>query len=87
MGRASIAGAEVGGPAARKRLRDELAWAGYGRVRAGDLPATGAAATARPSASRESLRMADAVTAFDARDTAKSPLSRPSRRAQPTFGS
>ena len=26
-----IAGADVGGPAIRKRLRDQLAWAGYGR--------------------------------------------------------
>jgi len=44
-----IAGAEVGGPAVRKRLRNELEWAGYGRFGPGVLlrPTRGDGAAAR----------------------------------------
>lgn len=71
---AVIAGAGTGGATARKRLREELAWAGYGRFGA-DLfvrPARGGDAAVRIG---EALRVADAMTVFTARDTENSPLS------------
>ena len=74
-----IVGPAATGAAARKRLRDELAWAGFGRF--------GSAVYLRPArrddaAARiaRSLRMDDALTAFVARDVAKSPL--PSLRSR-----
>lgn len=62
-----IAGADVGGPAARKRLRDELAWAGYGRFGTGVFlrPARGDGAATRIA---QALRLSEAMTAFTARD-------------------
>jgi phenylacetic acid degradation operon negative regulatory protein len=62
-----IAGPEVGGPSVRKRLRDELAWAGYGRFGPGVFlrPARGDGAAHRIG---QALRLSDALTAFTARD-------------------
>jgi phenylacetic acid degradation operon negative regulatory protein len=68
-----IAGAELKGPAVRKRLRDELAWAGYGRFGAGVFlrPARGDGAAGRIG---QALHLADAMTAFTARDPPESTL-------------
>jgi phenylacetic acid degradation operon negative regulatory protein len=62
-----IAGAEIGGPAVRKRLREELAWAGYGRFGAGVFlrPARSDGAAARIA---QALRLSEGMTAFTARD-------------------
>ena len=76
-----IAGTEVGGPAVRKRLRDELAWAGYGHFGAGVhlRPARGDGAAARIG---QGLRLSDAMTAFIARDPPDDALPGLSARAE-----
>jgi phenylacetic acid degradation operon negative regulatory protein len=76
-----IAGAEVGGPAARKRLRDELAWAGYGRFGAGVFlrPARGDGAATRIA---QALRLSEAMTAFAARDAHNEAVSGLRERAE-----
>lgn len=68
-----IVPADSAGATARKRMRDELAWAGYGRFE----PTLYLRPARRDGAAERiarSLRMADAVTVFDAREAAKSPL-------------
>jgi phenylacetic acid degradation operon negative regulatory protein len=76
-----IAPAEAAGAAARKRLRDELAWAGYGRFASGVYlrPARRDGAADRIA---RSLRLNDAVTAFVARDVARTALPGPAARAE-----
>ncbi len=68
-----IEGADIGGPAVRKRLREELAWAGYGRFGADVFlrPARGDDTAARIG---QALRLSDAMTVFTARNASKSPL-------------
>ncbi len=65
---AVVASGERFGPAARRRLREELAWAGYAAFAPGLhlRPSRRDGAAARIA---ESLGLEDAVTAFDARDT------------------
>lgn len=68
-----VASAEHAGPAARRRLRDELGWAGYGRFAAGLYlrPARGDGAAERIA---QALGLGDAVAAFIARDTVDAEL-------------
>ena len=63
-----IVAADAGGPALRKRVRDELAWAGYGRYGAGIFvrPARRDGAAGRIA---DALRVSSALTVFSARDT------------------
>jgi phenylacetic acid degradation operon negative regulatory protein len=62
-----IAGAELKGPAVRKRLRDELAWAGYGRFGA-DVFLRPARRDGAADRIGQALRLSEAMTAFSARD-------------------
>ena len=76
-----VANTDLVGPAARKRLRDELAWAGYGRFGPGTYfrPARRDGAARRIA---QALRLAEAVTAFAARDVAEAGVATLSARAE-----